>query len=395
MERLETRLVPAFTGSINFNPGTGNLSVIGTDDQASFTVTASAGNTITITDGGGLTHAFTPVTGNININIATTNVAAFTGTLALGGQSLLGNTNLTFTRASTGAALLTETVTGAGSILGKTTLTATNGPTAAAPTAVTISGSVVNLVGGLAINTNGTGTDTVTVNPAATSTIGPMTVTENGAQGSIDKLLNIGTAAGGASINGGLTVNGVDSAVIGTVGTIGVNGSVNITTRNNTVGGSVITLGPTSTVIGNVTTKMANNGVTGTPDVETLSGAIFGSLNATLGSGTNTLNANTATTFIAGTVVMYGSNGTNAINLNGGTFSGSSIVFTAGNGNNTLNLAGANAGNARLTVSVGNGTNSVAFGAGATLASATLIGGYGSNTFSGTVNFPLTTYRFS
>ena len=399
MEQLETRLTPSFTGSMNFNPATGNLSVVGNDSTASFTATASASNTLALTDASGPIGTFSGVTGNVNISVGTTDSAAFTGTLALGGQTLLGTTNLSFSRVSTGSAALTNTITGGGSILGKTTLTAINGPAPGAPVNVTVSGAVVSLVGGLAVNTSGTGitaanADTVTLNPSTGSVFGPTTVTEAGNEGAINKLLDIGTA-GGVTINGELAVQGVDSAVVGTTGTIFVNGNVNISTRNNTVGGSVIDLGATFSSTGNVSTKFGNNGTTAAPDVATEDGAIFGGLFTTLGNGTNSLLANTATTFIGGIVDISGNNGTNTVDLSNSSVAGSAIVFTAGNGNNTLTTTGISAGNARLTVSFGNGTNLVAFGANSTLLSATLIGGFGSNTFTGTVNFQFHTYNFS
>ena len=179
MEQLETRLVPAFTGSINFSPTSGNLSVIGTDNTAAFTATVSANNTVTITDGGGvLNNAFTGVTGNITINIGTTQTAAFVGTFDLGGQSVLGSLNLTFSRVSGGTAALTETVAATGgSVLGKTTLSATNSGD------VTVNynpAAASSLVGGLSVTTSNPSATTFNLNPAAASSVNGLTITANG-----------------------------------------------------------------------------------------------------------------------------------------------------------------------------------------------------------------------
>jgi hypothetical protein len=397
VEHLENRLAPAFLGSIIYD-GT-NLLVSGLDDQTTFTATVGAGPTVTLADTAGSVGGPFNVTGNLTLQVATSNTGAFTGTLALGGNTLLGNATLQFSRASTGTATVTEQTTGAGGILGTTRMTVINGPAAGANSIVNVStGAAVNLLGGLTINGNSTGGDTINVNPAAGSTIGPMTVNATGPVGTINKVLNLGSA-GGATVFG-LTANNLDTVNVGTGGTVTINGNANVTTRTNTVGGSTVTFGPTSTVtgtpgFGSVSVKFANNGTSAAHDVATFSGAIFGALSANLGNGFNDLNANTGTTFINGIVSINGNNGTNAVNLSGGSFAGTAIVFTAGNGNNTLNLSNIIAGNAALTVSVGNGTNSVAFGTTATLRSAVLIGGFGSNTFTGTINFTLRTFRFS
>lgn len=415
-EQLETRLTPAFTGVGAMPDGAGNVSFTGTTDASSFQIQETAPATLTITETGSLTtnavFSVTGVFGNVTFNVATTNPAAFSGYLDLDGNSLLGNVSLTFSNASAGTNSLTvgviNSVATAGNILGRTTVSASNNTLGlatavanvvvdtAASGGVPVSVGAVNLVGGLAVNTISPNNSTVSLNPVAASIINSLTVNETGGTLTSTKLLNVNsTTTAALTVRGGLTATGLDTTVVGnaTAATV-INGTVSITDRTRTAANAT-TFDISSTVIGNVTVKTGNNA-----SGMTFNGAIQGALSAQFGNGTNTLTANVATTLITGIISINGANGTNTVNLGNtgaGNFTGSSIVITAGNnlGTNQFNLNGIQAGNAALTISVGNGNNAVHFGAGANLRSATLVGGFGTNTFDGTTGpWPFKFFRF-
>jgi len=348
LENLEDRLAPAITliGASYLPDSNGNIYVNLQTNQAQLNVvkTATAGQ-YQINDGV-QTLTVNNVFGNITVNAQTTNAATFAGSFS-GNGTTTGNVNLTFSR-----------------------LSGTN------PVNFNLNASAAaSILGNLTINTNTANASTVTLNPgSATTVFGNLTINETGGA-TATKSVTRGAGTAALTVRGNFYAPNIN-ALSFLNGTTTVLGTATVSTKATTTIANAVTFGALSTV-GNLSVNMGN----------------------VLGAGSSTLTlsgtVNGFTTIVLGT--NDGANTQNVVNLSSGAnFNGSLISIQGGNGGKQINVQGINAGNARLYVTLGNALdNQVNFTGTNTLVSATLVGGTGINTVTGTVNFPLTLFRFT
>lgn len=347
METLEDRAVPAFTALSGWVPDTaGNLNLTVNTSGSTFDITQTGAAQITLTDNAGGNLVVNNVFGRITINAKTTQAGAFLTTITPDGAfgGLTGNVTLTL-----------------GRTLGSTAVDAR------------ISGqNTPSILGNVTVTTNTAGPSTVSFNPFSLTTI----------YGNVATYLQGGTLASLKSVNAQFTqVNGnfysPNVNVFQINDNVTVLGSTTVSTKATSSVANIVDVGPVNNFLGNLSVTMGNVSGTGTSTVD-LGGTVNGF--ATIRLGTNT-----------------GANTTNVVNLESGAiFNGSQIAITGGNGSKQINVQGITAGAAKLLVSLGNALdNEVNFTGTNSLVEATLIGGTGTNTVTGTVDFPLRLFRFS
>lgn len=348
LEQLEDRCTPTITITSGMLPdANGNIFLTATTDGSNFNLTQTSATSFQFTDNGAVPANLTVnnVFGNITLNINTTNAALFSATFTTI-STVNGNVTMTFGRnVNPNAGInFSRAATAASTTLGSESIT-TNTP---GPSSLFYSpASSLTVLGNVTLNTNGAGATSATNN----------------------KQMNVG-GAGAVQINGSLNATNVNDFNL-LAGTTTIFGALNVTTKTNSVNSNDVLFGAGTTV-----------------------GSLNFSLAATGGAGSNVVTMNGTVNTIT---QIRGNNGVDTITFDGFTSNGSSIIITGGNGNKTVNFNNTNsAPSAKLTVSVGNAVlNQVNFSAGTSLASATLVGGLGTNKVAGTVNFPLTLVRFA
>lgn len=394
LEQLEDRCNPTFIGG--WSTAGGTLTMIGTETAGTFAITQTGATQFNVNDSAGFNMTFTSVTGlNINVNSIVADGTGFTPSLTLNGSfgNVLGSVTLNFSRSLvTAANVATSTVD------------------------VTVNNTVAasSIIGTTKITTTSAGASTVTIDPTTALTLNNLSITTAGGLTNASginiaqKVVNLGDTAGATvTLKGGVTLSSMNRLRFATGRVVNVNGSVNATIRPATTsaisnrvdigsaagtntdtitGGVFITTG-----LGNYSVNIQDVNIFSTVSVN-FSPAAFNNLNIATNNnvfigGALTVNGGTAsaTTLTAGSA-------TTTLFMSGSVFS-----FTAGNGDNTLNLTNISASNTVLTVSVGNGTNLVAFDptGNALFKRGTLVGGYGSNSYTGFVSFPITVFNFS
>lgn len=347
METLEDRTVPTFvgvTGSIPDAAGNVNLTLI--TSGTALTITQTAATQITLADGAGGNLIINNVFGNISINAKTNQAGAFLTTITPDGSfgGLTGNVSLTLGR-TLGATAVDARISGA------------NTP---------------SILGNVTVTTNTAGPSTVSLNPLSLTTI-VGNVTTNLLGGTLASLKSVNAQF--TQINGNFYSPNVNVFQIND--NVTVLGTTTVSTKATSSVANIVDVGATNNILGNLSVTMGNVSGTGSSTVN-LGGTVNGF--ATIRLGTNT-----------------GANTTNVVNLESGAiFNGSLISITGGNGSKQINVAGITAGAAKLLVSLGNALdNEVNFTGTNSLLEATLVGGTGTNTVTGTVDFPLRLFRFS
>ncbi|MFO0928830.1 MAG: hypothetical protein U0736_17720 [Gemmataceae bacterium] len=343
METLEDRTAPAISVLSGTLPdANGNLNVTLNTSGTIFNVIQSGANQITLSDNALGSLVINNVFGNITVNAKTTQAAAFAGNLNLNG-TLTGNVSITLGRAA-GATQVDFAMDASGAS---------------------------NILGNLTVNVNSPTTTLADLTPASATTV----------FGNLAVNLTGGTVAHTKGVN---------------LSNLTVNGNVNLPNINVLDAQAATTILGTATVSTKATSAVTNL-------VHLAATASVGNLSVVMGdvSGTGSSNVNLEGTVNGFATVRLGANTgaatTNQVNLgSGATFNGTQLTIVGGNGSKQINIGAIVAPAARLTVSLGNATdNQVNFLGGASLVSATLIGGLGTNKVTGTVDFPLSLYRFS
>ncbi|MBY0530217.1 MAG: filamentous hemagglutinin N-terminal domain-containing protein, partial [Rhabdochlamydiaceae bacterium] len=218
---INSNVTQAATQTLTVNGGTGGaVSIGGNLGVNAFTVTRSAGTTITGTTTSP-TVTLTNTTGNITFNGAATVATAFT--TAAQAYGVIFNNGGTITPATTFSNTGGVTLKSGGSA----SLTFTNGFTSTA-SATTILGTIQATTAAagmsMAAVTFSSGTSSLVTNAGAVSASGIVTLTGNP---SIDTT-NAGGAAGGANVTFSAAVNGPGSLTVtgGTSGVVAFNGAV-------------------------------------------------------------------------------------------------------------------------------------------------------------------------
>lgn len=351
METLEDRAVPAFIGVTGTLPDyKGNLNLTATTNGQVVVAEQTGVAQITLSDSNGGVLVVNNVFGNITLNLKSSFVGgAVEGRLVLDGTTygdLTGNVNFTLARTSgTQNVDFSLMADSASAILGNFTLT-----------------------------TNAAGGSTAWLNPASDVTIyGTTTLNLRGGTAASNKVVFLGGGGGEVVVGGNFSATLINQLIADTTT---INGTATVSTKATTALANVVDFAAATTV-GTLSVTMGNVSGTGTSTVN-LEGTVNGYTTVRLGTNT-------------------GANTTNQVNLgSGANFNGSQIAITGGNGSKQINVGAINAGSAKLLVSLGNAAdNEVNFLGGASLLEATLIGGTGTNTVSGVVDFPLRLFRFS
>ncbi|HZY85828.1 MAG TPA: hypothetical protein VFE78_13420 [Gemmataceae bacterium] len=380
LEQLEQRDCPSLAITLS----NGSLYISGFPTGA-VSVTETAANRLTVTDNGHSLGTYA-VTGNLQMSL--TNHPS-TITVDLGGNTFTGNILLSLGNGGTNNPNIVSTppvTVQHGTVGGNVTFLGGNGTEnenvggpIGAPVPVTVRG-YVQAVGKVSGGGDAGPGDTLIVNSGSTVN-GDVTTTQidNVAVGQLGAALT--TVGGNVNVNDSGSGAALIVNVFGNVGksvsvggtnfddifvlmpaSAGVGGNItgNLTVSlGNSVGvldpGDIFLLDVGTTVGGSA--NLSTGSASGAGSQFTVSGAIFGSLTANLGSGNSTLAFNAGAT-VLGNMSVTGGNGNSTVTADG-SVSGF-LSFNLGNGNDTVTVGNAPGGQLRWTS--GNGNDSVTFG---------------------------------